>query len=91
MARRRKQNDAPMLIDAGPEAGSVVLAGPVVAPDVQPPVAAPVTVWRVTRTAKVSLRGQLTTLTAGKLVSVRSYGTDGIAMIRQQVELEPVR
>lgn len=86
MARRRKQDASPTLLDVAPDAGGApVVEAPVA------PVVVPVTTWRVTRTVKVSLFGQLTTLSEGKLVSIKGYGLDGIERIRKQVELEPVR
>lgn len=47
--------------------------------------------WRVRKTMRVSWFGHVTTMPAGKIVSLASCGPDGIARLREQgVELEPM-
>lgn len=86
MARRRKaQMELPV---AAEEAGAVAqVASDAVteSPRMDPPKK-----WRVARTTKVSLFGQLTTLQEGDVVTVAGYGALGVKRIAEQVELVPV-
>lgn len=85
MARKRKtQMELPVatLLDTGAQVDGEALA-------TGPEQTAP-TRWRVAQTTKVSLFGQLTTLQAGDVVSVASYGVVGMLRIAEQVALEPV-
>lgn len=61
------------------------------ASDEQVPAPVAPTAWKVAATARVSLFGQLTTLPAGTIVSVREYSVQGIKRLHDQgVKLEPV-
>lgn len=86
---RRKKIESPQLLDAAASGASV--AEPVPAAQSVAPALPVVKVWRVKTEAIVSLFGHVTTLPAGSLVSAALYGPDGLARIRAQADLEPVR
>ena len=101
MARKRKvEQDAPAVdaeeLDASLEAQPEVVSGSVEeqegAPVVEDAAPAPVpTKWVVMEEQRVSLFGQITTLPAGTIVSVASYGPEGMRrLIEQQVQLAPL-
>lgn len=88
MARKRKAQ-----LELEMVAGGTAAVEAQVLDDVLPvaPVDVPqVTAWRVVKTTRISLYGQMTTLAAGSSVTVASYGRAGIARIAAQVELVPV-
>lgn len=67
------------------------LPAAVVSPATAPAPARVPSGWRVAKTAKVSLQGQMTTLPEGTIVSESSYGPGIIERLREQkVALEPI-
>lgn len=83
---RASRTQEPTLFASADEAFSAV-APEQAAPDV---VAAP-RAWRVVKPVVVSMRGQLSSLYAGKLLPVTAYDAQVIrGLLEQGVELEPV-
>lgn len=95
MGRKRKDQTSlnaidavdPLLVDAAePEMVELIEAPEVATASIAQP-----TKWLVLEDQVVSLFGQMTTLPAGTVVSVGSYGPVGIKRIMEQgVVLEPV-
>ncbi len=100
MARKRKEveQDAPAAIEAveefaAPEEAQLVEAE-VLPSSVEEQEEAAVVLpskWVVVEDCRVSLFGQITTLPAGTIVSIGSYGHEGVRRILEQgVYLEPL-
>lgn len=100
MARKRKEveQDAPVAVEAAEEVVApedVQLVEAEVLPDsVEEQEGAPAalpTKWVVLEDCRVSLFGQITTLPEGTIVSIGSYGHEGVRrMLEQGVLLEPL-
>lgn len=91
MARKRKDDNAPVAAVPVEEQAAAVEAVP--APAIEAPVvsAPSASQWRVGETKRVALFGHMTTITKGDVVSVNEYGPEGIERLREQgVALEPV-
>lgn len=73
------------------EAAPVAVDAPVPPESSEAPAAPVVARWQVAATKRVSLFGQLTTLSRGSIVSVAEYGPQAIERLREQgVVLEPM-
>jgi hypothetical protein len=87
MSRKRSAYQASSTESSSADASLGLFA--TVESSVTPP--APCDRWLVKRAARISWYGHLTTLSEGSVVSLREYGPDGIARLREQgVEMEPV-